>query len=185
MTGRPRGFDRDAAVDTALAAFWAGGYQGTSVAQLTARIGIRPPSLYAAFGDKEGLFAEAAARYTDRLLAGLADSLCAPTARQAIRQVLDATAWYHTRPDTPPGCLVLSEPQLTAERGRVREMIADRIEQGRREGDVPPHVDPVAHASYLEAVMVGMSARAREGGTRAQVAAIASVASAAWPADGG
>ena len=57
--GRPRAFDRDQALETALELFWRQGYEGTSVADLTAALGIKPPSLYAAFGSKEGLYLEA------------------------------------------------------------------------------------------------------------------------------
>src|SRR2546428_12924146 len=61
--GRPREFDRDAALEQAIDVFWRHGYEATSVSDLTAAMGINPPSLYAAFGDKEKLFLEAVERY--------------------------------------------------------------------------------------------------------------------------
>lgn len=61
--GRPRGFDTDAALDRAVGVFWRRGYAGAGVAELTAAMGISPPSLYAAFGDKRGLFLAALDRY--------------------------------------------------------------------------------------------------------------------------
>ncbi|WP_163368077.1 TetR/AcrR family transcriptional regulator, partial [Enterobacter hormaechei] len=52
----PRTFDRDQAVDIAMRLFWRHGYEGVSLNDLTAAIGIAPPSLYAAFGSKAGLY---------------------------------------------------------------------------------------------------------------------------------
>src|ERR1700759_5692402 len=63
--GRPRAFDLDEAVDRALELFWRQGYAATTVADLTAAIGINPPSLYKAFGSKQDLFERAVQRYAD------------------------------------------------------------------------------------------------------------------------
>ena len=54
--GRPRAFDACTALDDAMEVFWRQGYDGASIADLTAAMGISAPSLYAAFGNKEGLF---------------------------------------------------------------------------------------------------------------------------------
>ena len=54
--GRPRSFDREAALNAAMEVFWTKGYESASISDLTAAMGINPPSLYAAFGDKEKLF---------------------------------------------------------------------------------------------------------------------------------
>src|SRR4051812_3480675 len=64
--GRPRAFDRARALEQALTLFWERGYEGTSIADLTAVMGITPPSLYAAFGSKEALFREALSLYRHR-----------------------------------------------------------------------------------------------------------------------
>src|SRR5258706_13378598 len=61
--GRPRSFDRDEALERAMQVFWKQGYEATSIQDLTRAMGINPPSLYAAFGDKERLFMEAVGRY--------------------------------------------------------------------------------------------------------------------------
>src|SRR5256885_11333451 len=65
--GRPREFDREAALEQAIDVFWRHGYEATSVSDLTAAMGINPPSLYAAFGDKEKLFLEAVERYQQQI----------------------------------------------------------------------------------------------------------------------
>src|SRR5690242_7796928 len=61
--GRPRTFDMGAAVDKAMGLFHGRGYDGVGVAELGAALGVSPPSLYAAFGSKMGLFRQAVARY--------------------------------------------------------------------------------------------------------------------------
>ncbi len=91
--GRPRGFDRDAALAKAMEVFWARGYEGASMHELTAAMGIASPSLYAAFGCKEALFREALALYgateNDGIWGGVES---AATAREACEGMLMAAA---------------------------------------------------------------------------------------------
>src|SRR5262245_25860741 len=61
--GRPRSFDKDVAVETAMRLFHARGYDAVGVAELVSELGIKPPSFYAAFGSKAGLFRQALDRY--------------------------------------------------------------------------------------------------------------------------
>ncbi|TMH32531.1 MAG: TetR/AcrR family transcriptional regulator [Betaproteobacteria bacterium] len=93
LRGRPRGFDREAALERAMEVFWRQGYEGTSITDLTRAMRINPPSLYAAFGDKERLYLEALERYQQGRrdeLGPLLDQ--APTARQAIERLLHEAA---------------------------------------------------------------------------------------------
>src|SRR5690606_1214187 len=91
-TGRPLSFDRDAALVSAMHLFWRHGYEATSVADLTRAMGITPPSLYAAFGDKRRLFLEAVHRYLGGLEAIERSIADAPSARDAARDLLVAAA---------------------------------------------------------------------------------------------
>ena len=81
--GRPRAFDADEALDRALEVFWRQGYEGTAVSDLTAAMGINSPSLYAAFGNKEGLFRAVLDRYDEKRRDFLDKVLNAPTARSS------------------------------------------------------------------------------------------------------
>src|SRR6187551_2996735 len=63
--GRPRAFEREAALARATRLFWLKGYEATSIAELTEAMGIGSPSLYAAFGSKEALYAEALRHYCE------------------------------------------------------------------------------------------------------------------------
>ena len=182
MVGRPRSFDRDAALDTAVDAFWERGYDGVSVAELTTAMGIAAPSLYAAFGDKRRLFDEAASRYWERLERGRSAALDAPTVRDGVERVLRASVESHTARTSPRGCFVMSEPVLASERRRNRDALRDRILRGRDEGELPAATDVEALADVVDVVIAGMSARARDGATRAQLDATVDLVMAAWPA---
>lgn len=182
MVGRPRSFDRDVALDLALDAFWERGYHGTSIAQLTEAMGIAAPSLYAAFGDKNKLFDEAVARYQEGLDRGLIAGLEAPTVREAIERVLRGAAEHYTAEHRPSGCLVMSEPLLADHRARARSAIRDRIERGRKDGDLPADADSDVLADFVDLVLAGMSARARDGASRQQLYQSIDCALAAWPA---
>ena len=91
--GRPLSFDRQAALDKAMHVFWERGYEAASVADLTAAMGITPPSLYTAFGDKEHLFLEAIEAYGKGPGGFGARALAEePTARQAVQRLLEEGA---------------------------------------------------------------------------------------------
>jgi AcrR family transcriptional regulator len=87
--GRPRSFDRDKALERAMQVFWRQGYEATSVSDLTRAMGINPPSLYAAFGDKERLYLDALERYQRSRLAAVAKWFGEePTAKAAVARLL-------------------------------------------------------------------------------------------------
>jgi AcrR family transcriptional regulator len=181
MAGRPRSFDRDAALSAAVELFWRAGYDATSIAMLTSAMGVTPPSLYAAFGDKRRLFEEASALYFDRTCEAVDRAAALPTAHEAIARMLDDTAHAHTDTATPPGCLMLTEPRLEAQREDLHRRLKDRLDQGVRDGDLPAAADTEHLASFLVAVMRGMSGCARDGGTTEDLLGIAQAAIAALP----
>ncbi|QGG41028.1 TetR/AcrR family transcriptional regulator [Aeromicrobium yanjiei] len=185
MAGRPRSFDREAALAAAVEQFWRTGFEETSVAMLTSAMGVTPPSLYAAFGDKQHLFEEASALYFQRTCEAVDDATALPTAREAIARVLHDTARAHTDPATPPGCLMLTEPRLEAQREAIRQRLKDRLNQGVRDHELAASTDTDRLASFLVAVLRGMSGCARDGGSTDELLGIAETAMAALPAPPG
>jgi AcrR family transcriptional regulator len=181
VVGRPRSFDRDIALDAAMVQFWRWGYDKTSIAMLTEAMGVTPPSLYAAFGDKDRLFEEASSLYFQRICDAVDRAASRPTVREAVGTMLDATARAQTAADTPLGCLVLTEPRLTAQRQVLHSRLMNRIARGVAEGDLPATVHPGPLASFLVAVMHGMSGHARDGGSTDELLAIAGAAVDAIP----
>lgn len=193
--GRPRAFDRDEALRRATEVFWRRGYETTSIAELTAAMDIRPPSLYAAFGDKRGLFDEVVAAYQADNTPVIAESLAAPTAREGMERLLNALAEDYTDPAHPPGCLVISaavnvtdegvRDALRAHRERTKAVLAARIAEDVEAGLLPPDTDAKELAAFIAAVVQGMSTQARDGAGREELRAIASRAMRAWPGEGG
>jgi len=172
--------------------FWRQGYEGTSVSDLTRAMGVNPPSLYAAFGDKEQLYLEALGRYQQRRLERVAKWFDEePTAKAAMRRLLTEAARELARSGTPRGSmLVLSmtqcaaeslQPELAQRRGRIRAILKARIDRGVREGDLSRGTDAEALTNFYSAVFQGMSLQARDGATRKSLLATAEAAMRAWP----
>lgn len=193
--GRPRRFDRQAALERAMEIFWERGYQAASMADLTEAMGINSPSLYAAFGSKEELYREAIAHFaateSDAILSPLRE---AETARIAVEGYLLASAATFTRPDRPPGCMVVMAAVNTfgvgEETNRILremragsvDMIEERLQRAVAAGELPTAFDPHAVASYYVTVQQGMSIQARDGASRPVLEMIARAAMAAWDA---
>ena len=178
--GRPRSFERATALRRAMEVFWAKGYDGASLADLTAAMGIAAPSLYAAFGSKEALFREAVALYGETEGTEIWTALPeAPSAREAIERFLRGSAISFTRPDRPAGCLVVLSALLANDgNARVcRELresragnvaaLRERLERAVAEGDLPTKLDCEAMATFYATVQQGMSIQARDGASRA------------------
>ena len=190
--GRPREFDRDAALDRAIRLLWRKGYEATSVRDLSEELGIGQPSLYNAFGGKRTLFDEALEvyerRYGEFIPAAIDEE---PTAVRAMRRILTEAPARYTRRGLPRGCLATSGDAGTddadvhaamsrtrrANRTHLRRKIQADITAGRLPGDI----DPTALAGYVVTVLAGLEQRARDGASRRELASSASIATLALP----
>lgn len=186
--GRPREFDAETALDQAMEVFWRHGYEGATIAQLTEAMGINPPSLYACFGNKEGLLKAALDRYTKLRNIWMDEVVAAPTARAVAERMLMGIADKQTDPANPPGCLLVqggvacgtgSENvpfELAARRAQNEEQLRDRFVRAKAEGDLKESADPAALARYVSAVSVGMGVMASSGADREALRQVADVA---------
>ncbi|NEW39423.1 TetR/AcrR family transcriptional regulator [Nocardia cyriacigeorgica] len=193
--GRPRAFDRDVALHRAMEVFWEHGYEGSSMTDLTAAMGINSPSLYAAFGDKETLFREAIELY-GRTEGGLTARALReePTARAAIEAMLRDNAASYTAPDKPHGCMVvLAGSTYTTRTESIRAFLVDkrketnadlcaRLDRGVTDGDLPLGTDTSELAAFYTTVLYGLSIQARDGADHDELMRSIDRAMAAWPA---
>ena len=193
LRGRPRNFDREDALGRAMDLFWRQGFDNTSLAQLTDAMGLKPPSLYAAFGSKEDLFKEALDLYAETEGGGIWEQVpTAPTAREAVAGMLKATARAFTRGPGKRGCMmVLAAPQmqggnpavcdeLKRRRRQGAAILQARLERAVAEGELAPGTDCKAIANYYVTLQHGMSIQARDGASRATLLAVADCAMAGW-----
>ncbi len=192
--GRPRSFDRDRALDSAMRVFWRYGYEGASLTELTAAMGINRPSLYAAFGDKAALFREAVARYGAGPGRYVRRALGRPTARQVADTLLRGAISNATDPAQPGGCLWVHgalaagpenapiREELSALRARGIEQIRARFERARADSDLPEGTDTEALTLFVISMMHGIAVQAAAGFSREQLQRAADLAMTLWPA---
>ncbi|PXA86895.1 TetR/AcrR family transcriptional regulator [Nostoc sp. 3335mG] len=192
--GRPREFDRENALQSAMMVFWRKGYNATSIPDLCGAMGITPPSLYAAFGNKEALFKEAVRLFmtiTETLLWKHLDE--GSTARSALKAMLLATALEISDDSNhPTGCLIsaaaidedmpiaVAEAIQTARRDWFA-IIARHIERAAADGELPASIDVPSLSRMFFALMQGISVQVRDGVATEQLEAMIEMAFTVWP----
>jgi TetR/AcrR family transcriptional regulator, transcriptional repressor for nem operon len=186
---RPKEFDEDTALMRAMELFWEQGYAASSLAQLTACMGINRQSLYDTYGDKRGLFLKALDRYCGliggRLLASLATE--APGLDE-IKATIAALIGFLVEFPKPRACLMANTAMEIAPHDRtvadkvqtfhrsVESAFAAALRNARRRGEIASTADPAALAKYLVSVANGMAVAAKAGATRQNLRDIAGVA---------
>ena len=192
-TGRPRSFCKEEALDRAMTVFWRQGYEGASMADLTRAMGINPPSLYACFGSKEGLFKAVLERYDQRRASFMAHVLEAPSAQKVAETYLMGVAAFvaDTSGRNPPGCLMVQgglscgdtmiPDTLARHRAEKEAMLRARFEDSRNSGDLPTSCDPAALARYLMVMANGICVQASAGATAEELREVAAIALTNWP----
>jgi AcrR family transcriptional regulator len=189
--GRPRAFDPDAVLDRAMHVFWAKGYEGASLSDLTQAMRINRPSLYAAFGNKEQLFRKVLDRYMGGPVAYFSKALAAPKARDVVEDIFLGTARMADDPTIPAGCLMVQgalacgdasvRKEVAARRAAAEVALRRRLQRAKREGDLPKDADPAELAHYVMTVVRGMAVQSAGGATSDQLRRVARTALRAWP----
>ncbi|WP_437888029.1 TetR/AcrR family transcriptional regulator [Phytobacter sp. V91] len=193
--GRPKVFDREAALDKAMTLFWQHGYEATSLSDLVEATGAKAPTLYAEFTNKEGLFRAVLDRYIARF-AGQheAQLLCEEKpVVQALKDYFTAVAVCFTSKDTPAGCfLINTSATLAASSHAIAETIKSRhaqqeqlllrfLTQRQQLGEISAGVNTQQVAQFLSCILQGMSTSAREGASCDKLLQIIDTTLQLWP----
>ncbi|MGK5636768.1 TetR/AcrR family transcriptional regulator [Streptomyces sp. URMC 126] len=165
---RTREFDTEAAVSRAMELFWTRGYEATSVRDLTKHLGIGQGSLYAAFGDKDGLYRAALEYYRTTLAAAALRRLEEEAdARAAIRALLVERVRVAVEQDGR-GCLAVNAAcERLPEDPSVRRIVRDMQDAGREalaevlrvaveRGEIAERHDPHTLAAFLVTFLNGL-----------------------------
>lgn len=191
--GRPRAFDVEQALETAMNLFWKQGYEGTSLTDLTDAMGINRPSLYAAFGNKEELFRKVVERYGSGPGRHGTTSLTEPTARQVAEAMIRGSVNLLGDPDHPRGCLMVHgalacsedsaevQQDMAAMRRSAETQLCERFARAQAEGDLPAAANPADLARFVQAVTQGMAVLAASGATKEELSRVGELAMRAWP----
>jgi AcrR family transcriptional regulator len=197
IIGRPREFDRSAALEAAMVLFWRKGFAATSMNDLCDAMDVRSPSLYAAFGSKEALYLEAIQHYVEIFGPPVWDGLAqGATARAGVQNLLlAATESLPESHVTPGGCMAalaaVCDEWPAGIAGVVRKiraemlrMLRSRLEAGVANGELPPTTDIEGLSRFYFSVYQGMAVQARDGAGAPELKGVVAAAMSAWPGDG-
>lgn len=191
--GRPRSFKIEEALESALRVFWEKGYEGASLPELTEAMGINRPSLYAAFGNKKGLFLKVLDHYRETSASYLVEALMRPTAREVFEALLKGAIDLQAGGRNPVGCLfvhgalVCTEDSTSVKRELALRRIAgeiairERFEKAVEDGDLPKSEDPANLAKFAATLLHGLAVQAVNGDSVPDLDRVAELALRSFP----
>ena len=185
--GRPRAYDPETALGSAMSAFWDAGYAATSLDVLSGATGMKRPSLYGAFGDKQALYLKTLARYWDTGRIVLRDALAPhrPLPDGLRAAYAAALALYFSGEQGARGCFLIGtattesvgNPDVRAFlAGALQEIdqaFEARFQLAREHGELDRGADPKTLAKLASAVLHSLAIRSRAGEPRAALSAMA------------
>lgn len=183
---RPKEFDRNEALQTAVQVFWRRGFEATSMTELRKSMGIGRQSLYDTFGDKEALFAEAFATYIETAMKGAEAVLARGEGLDGVHELFELTVLQHA--NGRQGCLIANtcveraaHDEAVAHLARsgcvgMESRIAAALERAQASGALREDADPAALGAFLTTVLHGLAVRSRAGATFEELRSIADTA---------
>ena len=175
--GRPRSFDEMKALEKATQVFWSKGYDGVTIDDLVAGMGVGRPSLYAVFGDKRTLFLRVLKAYAEKKGAGAAKALLSPEhLRDSLGGFLRHAVESATEEGSAAGCLLMCVAPLVDD-AEVRQflqnaaagavaLVEGRFRDGISAGEIPPDFPAAVRAIQVTDFARGLTMRALIGTPR-------------------
>ena len=188
VKGRPRSFDEEQAIDSAMRVFWEKSYEGATMADLTEATGLNRSSIHAAFGSKEGLFLKVVERYWAGPMSHIPKALAEPTLPRVVEALIRGMVNFLSTPGNPKGCLAVHGALVCGTNGeRVMQFMAEwrkttvsmikkRIQQAQRKGELRAEVNAADYARYIAAMMAGLVVQSLNGANRAELTRLADMA---------
>jgi TetR/AcrR family transcriptional regulator, transcriptional repressor for nem operon len=189
-------FDRSEVLDRAMVLFWRQGYEATSIRDLVAATGINRGSIYATFGDKQGLFLAVLDYYGEKIAKPLMAELEDPDPRRAIERMLDSIIRRTSDPRFPRGCLNTNTSlecpgsgdeitrRIAEGFGQQESAIYRVLRRAQVEGSLGSNIDVRALARFFMAVAQGLNVVNKAVADPETLRDIATVAMTLWGADG-
>ncbi len=178
--GRPRAFDKEAAVDAAMRVFWEKGYEGATLSELEDAMGIHRSSMFAAFGNKEALYKLALERYASGPMSFVSLALQQVTLKGVFESLIYGTADFLSCPENPRGCLAIQgalacgteakaiQATMIEWRKSVEAALKRRIQQAQKTGEALADVNASDLARYISATLAGLAIQAANGALRSE-----------------
>src|SRR5260370_32911564 len=179
--GRPKSFDRTAAIQQAMELFWDGGSEGTTIDDLIGAMKLSPSSFYHEFGSKERLYRDAVDYYLNVSTSHLRGFSSHRDTRAAFEALIEEGAAFFTNDASPAGCMISlagthlpphlrSVADFTKSLRKLFEQgLARRLRKGVSDGDLPPGTNVKELAAYFGTIFRGMAVQARDGASRKQL----------------
>src|SRR5277367_5174089 len=175
--GRPRSFDETGALEKATQVFWTKGYDGVTIDDLVAGMGVGRPSLYAGFGDKRAIFLRVLKAYAERKGASASKALLSPgTLRDSLVAFLRHAVESATEKGSARGCLLVCVAPVVDD-AEVRQflqnaaaggaaLVEGRFRDGITAGEIPSDFPVAVRACQLIDFARGLTMRALIGTPR-------------------
>ncbi len=173
--------DEDAALDAAGRIFWEKGYEGATLDDLTAAMGISRPILNATYGNKQSLFKLVLERYKENTAVFIGEALALPNIQAVIKALLHNVVEFLGLPDNAHRCLAIqsanscgsdSEPiraEMVEWRKQTEVTLLKRFMKAQTDIDLPDAINPEEVAHYIATLITGMAVQAANGATKSDL----------------